>query len=268
MMTDLTTDTVTFDVSDRIATVTLNRPEAMNALSPELISSLADIWVEIRDNPDIWVGIVTGAGERAFCAGADLKKTIPTRPGAGNVNWPVFQPSLRNTIDGGMQIWKPMIAAVNGYCLAAGLTLLSACDLRVAAEHAQFGLPEVIRGIVPTLGATQRLTRQLPWSAAMELLLLGEHINAQRAYEIGLVNRVVAAEEVMPAARAWAEQLTAGAPLTQRAIKESAVRGLSLPLDEGIRMEELLSAHIRKTEDFKEGPQAFAEKRPPIYKGN
>ena len=267
-MTDLTTDTAAFELSDHIATVTLNRPEAMNALDPDLIASLADIWVEIRDNPDIWVGIVTGAGERAFCAGADLKKTIPTRPGAENVNWPVFQPSLRHTIDGGMQIWKPMIAAVNGYCLAAGLTLLSVCDLRIAAEHARFGLPEVIRGIVPTLGATQRLTRQLPWSAAMELLLMGEQIDARRAYEIGLVNRVAPADEVMPTARAWAEKLTAGAPLTQRAIKEAAVRGLSLPIDEGIRMEELLSAHIRKTEDFKEGPRAFAEKRPPIYRGN
>ena len=267
-MTDLTTDTVIFDLSDRIATVTLNRPEAMNALDPETIASLADIWVEIRDNPDIWVGIVTGAGDRAFCAGADLKKTIPTRPGAEGVNWPVFQPSARQTIDGGMQIWKPMIAAVNGYCLAAGLTLLSACDLRIAAEHAQFGLPEVIRGIVPTLGATQRLTRQLPWSVAMELLLMGEHIDAQRALSVGLVNRVVPADEVMPMARAWAEKLTAGAPLTQRAIKEAAIRGLSLPLDEGIRMEELLSAHIRKTDDFREGPRAFAEKRDPIYKGN
>ncbi len=267
-MPDLTTDTVRFELADRIATVTLNRPEAMNALDPETIAALADIWAEIRDNPEIWVGIVTGAGNRAFCAGADLKKTIPTRPGAQAVHWPVFQPSARQTIDGGMQIWKPMIAAVNGYCLAAGLTLLSACDLRIAAAHAQFGLPEVIRGIVPTLGATQRLTRQLPWSTAMELLLMGEHIDAQRAYEVGLVNRVVPADEVMPTARAWAEKLTAGAPLTQRAIKEAAIRGLSLPLDEGIRLEELLSAHIRKTDDFKEGPQAFADKRPPLYRGN
>ncbi len=267
-MSDLTSDTVTFELDDRIATVTLNRPEAMNALDPETIASLAEIWVEIRDNPEIWVGIVTGAGERAFCAGADLKKTIPTRPGADNVNWPVFQPSLRNTIDGGMQIWKPMIAAVNGYCLGAGLTLLSVCDLRIAAEHARFGLPEVVRGIVPTLGATQRLTRQLPWSVAMELLLMGEQIDAERALSVGLVNRITSSDEVMPTARAWAERLTTGAPLTQRAIKESAVRGLSLPLEEGIRMEELLSAHVRKTEDATEGPRAFAEKRPPIYRGN
>ena len=267
-MPDLTTDTATFALDGRTARVTLNRPEAMNALDPDLINSLAAIWTEIRDNPDIWVGIVTGAGDRAFCAGADLKKTIPTRPGAQGVNWPVFQPNLRNTIDGGMQIWKPMIAAVNGYCLGAGLTLLSVCDLRVAAEHAQFGLPEVIRGIVPTLGATQRLTRQLPWSAAMELLLLGEHLDAQRAYEIGLVNRVAAAEDVLPTAQAWADRLCAGAPLTQRAIKEAAVRGQSLPFEEGLRLEELLSAHIRKTADAQEGPAAFAAKRPPVYRGN
>ncbi len=268
MTDELATGSVRFECSDRVATVTLNRPEAMNALDPETLAALAEIWTEIRDNPEIWVGIVTGAGGRAFCAGADLKKTIPTRPSADGVNWPVFQPSLRNTIDGGMQIWKPMIAAVNGYCLGAGLTLLSACDLRVAAQHARFGLPEVARGIVPTLGATQRLTRQLPWSMAMELLLLGGQIDAQRALAVGLINRVAPAEDVMPTARAWAEQLTAGAPLTQRAIKEAAIRGLSLPLDEGIRLEELLSAHIRKTNDAREGPKAFAEKRPPIYTGN
>lgn len=231
-MAELTTDVVSFEVAGRVATVTLTRPEAMNALDPETISSLTDCWLEIRDNPEIWAAVVTGEGDRAFCAGADLKKTIPARPGATDANWPIFQPSARHAIDNGMQIWKPIVAAVNGYCLGAGLTLLSMCDIRIAAEHAEFGLPEVRRGIVPTLGATQRLTRQLPWSVAMELLLLGDHISARRA------------------------------------IKEAAVRGLSLPIDEGIRLEELLSAHVRRTEDFKEGPKAFAEKRDPAYRGN
>ena len=267
-MSDLTTDTVTYEFADRVATVTINRAEAMNALDPETLAGLTACWEEIRDNPEVWVAIVTGAGERAFCAGADLKKTIPARPGATDENWRVFQPSARNAIDGGMQIWKPIIGAVNGYCLAAGMTLLSMCDYRIAAEHARFGLPEVRWGIVPTLGATQRLTRQLPWSAAMELLLLGRQIEARRAREIGLVNEVVEADQVMPLARAVAAELTAGAPLTQRAIKEAAVRGLSLPLDEGLRMEELLSSHVRKTADFQEGPRAFAEKREPEYGGN
>lgn len=267
-MADLTTDAVSFEVAERVATVTLTRPEAMNALDPETISALTDCWLEIRDNPEIWAAVVTGQGERAFCAGADLKKTIPGRPGATDTNRPIFQPSARHAIDNGMQIWKPIVAAVNGYCLGAGLTLLSMCDIRIAAEHAEFGLPEVRRGIVPTLGATQRLTRQLPWSVAMELLLLGDHISARRAYACGMINKVVASGEELGEARAVARRFTEGAPLTQRAIKEAAVRGLSLPIDEGIRLEELLSAHVRRTEDFKEGPRAFAEKREPEYRGN
>ena len=256
---------VLLEVSDRIATVTLNRPEAMNALDPETIAGLAEAWAEIRDNPEIWAAIVTGAGDRAFCAGADLKKTIPNRPDQGI--WQLFQPGARNMIDDGVQIWKPVIAAVNGYCLAAGMTLLSACDIRIASERARFGLPEVRWGILPTLGATQRLPRQLPWAVAMELLLLGEQITAQRAYECGLVNRVVPQERVLAEARAVAERLTAGPPLTQRAIKEAAVRGLSLPIEEGIRLEALLSQQVRRTEDFVEGPKAFAEKREPNYRG-
>ena len=256
---------VLFEVADRVATVTINRPEAMNALDPETLGGLAEAWAEIRDNPEIWTAIVTGAGDRAFCAGADLKKTIPRRADEGA--WQAFQPSSRSAIDDGVQLWKPVIAAVNGYCLAAGLTLLSACDIRIASERAEFGLPEVRWGIVPTLGATQRLPRQLPWAVAMELLLLGERIGAQRAYECGLVNRVVPHDQVMGAARAVAARLTAGPPLTQRAIKEAAVRGLSLPIEEGIRLEALLSQQVRRTEDFVEGPKAFAEKREPNYRG-
>ena len=257
--------TVTFDLTDRIATVTINRPEAMNALDPETVAALAEVWAEVRDNPEIWTAIVTGAGDRAFCAGADLKKSIPRRADEGA--WQTFQPSARSAIDDGVQIWKPMIAAVNGYCLGAGLTLLSACDIRIASERAEFGLPEVRRGILPTLGATQRLTRQLPWAIAMELLLMGEHFDAERARECGLINRVVPHETVMDEARSVAERFVAGAPLTQRAIKEAAVRGLSMPIEEGMRLESLLSQHVRRTEDFAEGPRAFAEKREPIYRG-
>ena len=147
------------------------------------------------------------------------------------------------------------------------MTLLSACDIRIAAEDSLFGLPEVQRGIVPTLGATQRLPRQLPWAIAMEVLLLGDKLTAQQALQYGLINRVVEAEDVLSEAQAIAERLTNEvAPLTSRAIKEAAVRSQSLSLSEGLRIESLLSRHVRNTEDAKEGPKAFAEKRAPIYK--
>ena len=247
-------ESVLLDVADRVATVTLNRPEAMNALDPETIAALHEVWVEIRDNPDVWVAIVTGTGGKAFCAGADLKKTIPNRPGAeGQENWRTFQPNA-----------APASTAESN----SGLTLLSACDIRVASQDATFGLPEVKRGILPTLGATQRLIRQLPFAVAMEVLLVGDPLNAEDALKYGLVNKVVAKADVMSTAREYAAKFLSGPPLTQRAIKEAAIRSRNMPLDEGMRLEELLSNLVRRTEDFKEGPKAFAEKRPPVYKGN
>lgn len=262
-------NSVLFEVADRVATVTINRPEAMNAIDPETLSALSETWIEIRDNPEIWVAIVTGAGDRAFCAGADLKKAIPQRPGAeGTDRWHQFQPRAQPNIDNGLDVWKPIIAAVNGYCLGAGLTLLSACDIRVASETAEFGLPEVRRGIVPTLGATQRLPRQLPFALAMEMLLLGEHMSAAQAERHGLVNAVVPQAEVMDRAREYAARFLKEPPLTVRAIKEAAIRGQSIPIEEGMRLESLLSTAIRATDDFKEGPKAFAEKREPRYRGS
>ncbi len=259
---------VLFDVQDRIATITLNRPHALNALDPETFGALAEIWTTVRDDPEIWVAILTGAGDRAFCAGADLKKTIPARPGPGSADiWRLFQPADFPSLDNGIDVWKPIIAAVNGYCLGGGLTLLSVCDLRVASEDATFGLPEVRRGLVPTLGATQRLARQLPYAVAMEVLLYGEHLTAPQALQHGLVNRVVPKQDVIPTARAMAQRLVAGAPLTQRAIKEAIVRGHALPLNDGIRLEGLLALAARLTDDAREGPRAFAQKRDPRYHG-
>lgn len=252
-------------VLNHVATVTINRPEAMNAIDPETSERLSGFWKEIRDNDDIWVAVVTGTGGKAFCAGADLKKAIP-RGQTDNPSQP-FKSQGIPSLDDGFELWKPVIAAVDGYCLGAGMTLLSACDIRIASTTSSFGLPEVKRGIVPTLGATQRFPRQLPWSTALEMLLLGDMFGAEDALRYGLINQVVDSSDVMATAMNYATRLTTEvAPLTTRAIKEAAIRSQSLSLEEGIRLERLLSNHVNRTDDAKEGPRAFAEKRPPAYR--
>lgn len=252
-----------FEVREKIAYITINRPEAMNAMDPETYHQLSEAWIEVRDNPDIWVALITGAGDKAFSAGADLKRTIPRQPEA----WEFWQTQAESILNRGLEVWKPVVAAVNGYCLAGGMTLLLATDIRIAAEHATFGLSEVKRGILPGNGGTQRTIRQLPYAIAMELLLLGDRIDAPTAYRYGLVNAVVPVAQLMSTAEDYARRLCANAPLAVRAIKELAVRSLSLPLHEGLRLEQAIGAVLRRTEDAAEGPRAFAEKRPPRYTG-
>ncbi len=249
---------------DRIVTITIHRPEAMNAIDPETHRELIDAWIRFRDDPDAWVAILTGAGDRAFSAGADLKKLIPAAFAAGT--------SSRHNeyglggITRGLEIWKPVIAAINGHALAGGLELALACDLRIAAEHATFGLTEVRWAIMPGAGGTQRLPRTVGLGRALEMILTGETIDAQEAYRIGLVNRVVPLAELMPTARRWAETICERGPLAVRAAKEAVLRGLSLPLPDGLRLEAFLSGTLRGTEDAAEGPRAFAEKRKPLYR--
>jgi len=165
-----------FETADHIATITFNRPEAMNAMDPDTYRELSEAWVEVRDNPDIWVAIITGANapgrppeKQAFTAGADLKRTIPQTPEL----WHFWQTQEEQILNRGLEVWKPVIAAVNGYCLAGGMTLLFATDIRIASEHAVFGISEVKRGILPGNGGTQRAVRQFPYPVAMEMLLLG-----------------------------------------------------------------------------------------------
>jgi E-phenylitaconyl-CoA hydratase len=252
-----------FDVSDHIATLTINRPEAMNAMDPETYRDLSDAWIEVRDNPEIWCAIITGAGDRAFTAGADLKKTIPRQPEL----WEFWQTQAEQILNRGLEVWKPVIAAVNGYCLAGGMTLLFATDIRVAAEHATFGIAEVKRGILPGNGGTQRAVRNLPYPIAMELLLIGDQLTAQQAYQYGLINRVVPKEQLMETAHDYARRICANAPLAVRAIKELAVRSQYLHLSDGLRLESAIQQVLRQSDDAKEGPRAFAEKRPPVYRG-
>jgi len=252
-----------FEVRDRVAYLTLNRPEAMNAMDPEMYAALSNAWVEVRDNPDIWCALITGAGDRAFTAGADLKKTIPRRPEM----WEFWQTQHDQILNRGLEVWKPVIAAVNGYCLAGGMTLLFATDIRIAAEHATFGISEVKRGILPGNGGTQRALRSLPYPIAMELLLIGDTLTAQQALQYGLVNRVVPKENLLATAEAYARKLVANAPLAVRAIKELAVRSQYMHLTDGLRMEAAIQQVLRTTDDASEGPKAFAEKRPANWTG-
>jgi E-phenylitaconyl-CoA hydratase len=259
---------ILYEKKGRIGLITINRPEAMNAIDPETTEELSKAWLDFREDPDLWVGILTGAGDKAFSAGADLKKLIPflakLSPIARREREEKF-PGLGG-ITRGLNIWKPIIAAINGFCLAGGLEMALACDLRVAADHATFGLLEVSRGIIPGAGGTQRLPRMIPMAKAMEMILLAQRIDAQEALRLGLVNRVVPLPEVLPTAMKMAEAILQNGPLAVRAAKEAVLRGLSMTLDEGLRLECVLQSYLLTTEDAIEGPRAFAEKRKPQYK--
>ena len=250
-------DTVTYERSGRIATITYNRPEALNAINHELRADLNACWEAFRNDDEAWVGIVTGAG-RAFSAGADLRSPAPPEE---HSFWEV--PSL-TSLESGMEIWKPTIAAVNGYALGFGLTLVAACDFVIASERAQFGFPEVQIG-VPTIQGSIRMPKRIAWHYAMELLLIGDRVDAWRAKEMGLVWEIVPHDDLLPAAQALAQRLCKGAPLAVRATKEVAHRGQELPFVQAIHFGETMRRVARDTSDAKEGPQAFREKRPPSW---
>ncbi len=245
----------------RIAIFTINRPQALNAMNVEANQELHEAMVDFRGDPELWVGIITGAGEKAFCAGADIKDMLPFMKKHRHEPWAAPTTPMR-----GLELWKPLIAAINGLALGGGLELALACDLRIASEGARFGLPEVTLGLIPGWGGTQRLPRMVPWCKAAEILLTGRPIDAQEAYRIGLVNKVVPPEAVMPTAKEWANAICQAGPLAVRAAKEAMVRGSSMSLEEGLRLESSLVAYLSGTEDFTEGTTAFAEKRKPAYK--
>jgi len=257
-----------FEVEGHVATIKFNRPESMNAMDGDTYRELSQAWSEVRDNPAIWVAIVTGVGDRAFTAGADLKRGTGTAAPQGEPQtWRFWQTQEDQLLNRGLEVWKPVIAAVNGYCLGGGVTLLFACDIRVAADHATFGLSEVKRGILPGNGGTQRALRQLPYPFAMELLLLGDQITAEDALRLGLINKVVPKEQLMDTALDYARRLCDNPPLAVRAIKELAVRSQYLHLNDGLRLEAAIARILGATEDAREGRRAFAEKRRPEFKG-
>jgi len=250
--------TVLYERDGRIATITYNRPEALNAINMELRLDLDAAWTRFRDDDEAWVAIVTGAG-RAFSAGADLRDAARPR---GTTHWET--PSL-TSLESGLEVWKPTIAAVNGYCLGFALTLVAACDFAVASERAEFGFPEVRLGI-PTIQGAVRMPRKVAWHHAMELLLIGERVNAARAKEMGLVWKVVPHEGLMAEARALAERLLLSAPLAVRATKEVAWRGQEMPWAEAIRFGETMRRVAGSTEDATEGRAAARDKRQPEWR--
>jgi E-phenylitaconyl-CoA hydratase len=249
-----------FEVRDHIAYITFNRPEVMNAMDAETYSDLSKAWIEVRDNPDIWVALITGKG-RAFTAGADLKSRI----GARSETWEFWQTQAEQILNRGLEVWKPVIAAINGYCLAGGMTLLFATDIRIAAESAVFGISEVKRGILPGNGGTQRALKQMPYPIAMELVLIGDNISAQEAHRVGLVNKVVPDDQLMETAEAYARRLCENPPLAVRAIKELAVRSQYMHIQDGLRLESAVGRILGTTEDAAEGRKAFAEKRKAVF---
>ena len=257
------------EIRGQVLIVTLDRPEARNALDTRMRGALIEVWQDFRRNAELRVAILTGAGETSFCAGADLKElgdyyrsmTPIERRENGEQN-----PGL-GAITRNFDPRKPVIAAINGSCLAGGLELALACDIRIAADRAQFGLPEVRWGIMPGAGGTQRLPRAVPQGVALEMILTGAPIGAEAALRWGLVSHVIAGENLLDEALRIAKLIAANGPLAVRAARDAVYQGLALPLDQALRLEQFQAEPLRQSEDASEGVRAFVEKREPDFKG-
>lgn len=256
--------TVLYDRKPPIGRITINRPEVMNAFDLATARELGQRLEEFDRDDDLHVAVLTGAGDKAFCAGADLKHMQSGSHAGGMAELRDSERQYR--LGQKLQVAKPLIAAINGYCLAGGLELALGCDIRIASTTASFGCPEVRWAILHGFGA-MRLPRTVPLSVAMEMLLTGERIDARRAYEIGLVSRVVEPAALQPTALQIAERISQNGPLAVKMTKELAWRGLYQHPEEALRYYAAVSALIHESEDAKEGPRAFTEKRPPRFKG-
>jgi E-phenylitaconyl-CoA hydratase len=259
---DGVTDTVTYELDGHVVTISYNRPDALNAINGQMRRDLNRCFARFRDDEDAWVAIVTGRG-RAFCVGGDIRDPAGSTGEFAGTFW---EKPTQNSFESGWEIFKPVIAAVNGYCLGYGLTLVTWCDFVIASERAEFGFPEVRLG-VPTIVGAIRMPQRIGWQHAMELLLTGERVDAVRAREIGLAGWVVPHDDLMAAARDLASRLVAAAPLAARATKEVAFRSRQLGPVDAIRFGETMRKVAAATEDAAEGMQAAAEGRPPHWKG-
>jgi enoyl-CoA hydratase len=260
---------------DHVAVITIDRPETRNALDLYHFRDLAQAWRRFRDDDGAWVAIVTGV-ERNFMAGADLKSYIPQitalqkQIASGEVT-ELDGCRLRDGTDAvlrSLTIYKPIIAAINGPAVAGGMEMLGGVDIRVASPHARFGVMEPKRGLFAGGGTTARLPRQLAYPAAMEFLLTAEAFPAERALTLGLLNEIVPEADLMDRARSWAARITANAPLAVQATKESVLRGLAVDLDQAYKIESELATKVFSSDDAKEGPAAFVDKRPPVWQGH
>lgn len=271
-MTD-TQPHVLFETRDGIAYVTLNRPEKRNAFSPEMLVRLCDIWREVAEDASVRVVLLTGAGEEAFSSGGDLGTTIPLmmRTRAPEGEWEerfakdrrqLYAAILRNAT-----FFKPVVAAINGYALAGGAEMVLGTDIRVMSSTATIGVTEVRRGLIAGGGSLVRLARQVPWAMAMELALVGEAVSAEQALAMGLVNRVVPPDQVLSVAEDLARRISLGAPVALAKTKEAMVRSNGRPLEEAFAIEAQCTKDNAATEDAKEGPRAFMQKRPPVFTG-
>jgi enoyl-CoA hydratase/carnithine racemase len=253
-----------YEKKGHIAYITINRPEVMNALHYDANVELGEIFNDFKQDDESWVAIFTGAGERAFSAGNDLKATAAATARGEKLS---DKSVIFGGITSGFECYKPIIVAVNGFALGGGFELALACDIIIAAEHARFGLPEPRVGLIAAAGGMHRLPAQIPLKLAMGMMLTGKQITAQEAYRFGLVNEVVPGTEIMAVAERWANEILECSPVSVRLTKEAVYAGLTYSVEEAMKLDKPRLKRLLESEDFVEGPKAFSEKRKPQWTG-
>jgi enoyl-CoA hydratase/carnithine racemase len=253
-----------YEKKGHIAYITINRPEVMNALHYDANVELGEIFNDFKQDDESWVAIFTGAGERAFSAGNDLKATAAATARGEKLS---DKSVIFGGITRGFECYKPIIAAVNGFALGGGFELALACDIIISAEHARFGLPEPRVGLIAAAGGMHRLPAQIPLKLAMGMMLTGKQITAQEAYRFGLVNEVVPGTEIMAVAERWANEILECSPVSVRLTKEAVYAGLTYSVEEAMKLDKPRLKRLLESEDFVEGPKAFSEKRKPQWTG-
>tara|TARA_R110002072_G_scaffold171703_3_gene325392 strand:- start:6649 stop:7455 length:807 start_codon:yes stop_codon:yes gene_type:complete len=262
-----------YEKRDGIAYLTMNRPERRNALSPQMIVEMTDAWRDFRDDREARVAVLTGTGDKAFCSGADLGLLIPLLSRAREPENEYDEALLKDrslmqtALLRDFELYKPVIAAVNGFALAGGMEILQATDLRISSPNSEFGLSEVMRGIIPAGGSLVRLARQIPYCKAMEVLLVGDRMSANEALRIGLINEVVPADELMARATKIGERVAENGPLAVAACKEAVIRTSGLPMQDAFLIENEIAGRVMRSKDAREGPLAFMEKRKAKFTG-